>query len=75
MATNDQNWSIVDILLGRHQHEPVMKITVDHRIYHNYRLHEPSRRVEMANGGRQRNSAFFDDPSNDIAQTVKARGY
>ena len=52
-----------------------MKITVDHRIYHNYRFHEPSCRLEMANGGRQRNRAFFDDPSNDIAQTVKARGY
>lgn len=75
MATNDQDWSIVDILLGRHQFEPMMKITVDHRVYHNYRFDEPSRRVEMANGGRQRNSALFDDPTNDIAQTVKARGY
>jgi len=29
----------------------------------------------MANGGRQRNSTLFDDPANDIAQTMKARGY
>jgi hypothetical protein len=75
MAADDQQWSIVDILLGRHRHDPVMKITVDHRVYHNYRLHEPSRRLEMANAGRQRNRDFFDDPSNEIAQTVKARGY
>jgi hypothetical protein len=70
---NDPNWSIVDILLGRHQHQPMMKITVDHRIDHNYRLHEPSRCVEMANGGRQRNSTLFDDPANDIAQSVTPR--
>jgi hypothetical protein len=75
MADDDQNVSIVDVLLGRHQHEPLMKITVGHRLYHNYRLHEPSRQLEVETGGRQRNKDFFDDPSNDVAQTVNARGY
>jgi hypothetical protein len=28
----------------------------------------------MANSGRQRNKDFFEDPSDEIAQTVKARG-
>lgn len=71
----ENHLSIIDVLLGRHQHEPVMKVTGGQRLYHNYRIHEPSRQLEMANGGRQRNRAFFDDPSNDIAQTVKRRGY
>jgi hypothetical protein len=66
MAVDDQKWSIVDILLGRHQHKPVMKITVDNQVYHNYRLHEPSRQLEMENGGRYRSKDIFDDPSNDI---------
>jgi hypothetical protein len=74
-VSGDVNPSIIDVLLGRHQHEPVMKLTVAHRLYHNYRLHEPSRRLEVSNGGRQRNKTLFDDPEHEIAKTIKARGY
>lgn len=66
---------LLSILCGRHQHAPVMKIRVDHRVYHNYQLHEPSRQLEMENGGHYRNKDIFDDPSNDVAQIMKARGY
>ena len=67
--------SIVDLLLGRHQHEPAMKITLAHRQYHNYRQDEPSLTAELTTAGRQRTRDLFDDPENPVAQTVRERGY
>ena len=74
-TNGSEEWSIVDALLGRHQHEPLMKISGGHRLYHNYRLHQPSLSAELATGGRQRTRDLFDDESNPVAQTVRARGY
>jgi len=52
--------SIVDVLMGRHQHEPLMKVTRDMRLYCNYRLHQPSFDAEIATSGRHRNRPIFD---------------
>jgi len=52
--------SIVDVLMGRHQHEPLMKITRDQRLYCNYRLHQPSLDAEIATAGRHGNRSIFD---------------
>jgi hypothetical protein len=52
--------SIVDVLLGRFQHVPMTHVTVQQRLYHNYRVHEPSLRAEVATAGRHRNRDIFE---------------
>ena len=59
-STDSGQPSIVDVLMGRHQHEPLMKITRDQRLYCNYRLHQPSLEAEIATAGRHRNRSVFD---------------
>lgn len=70
----DINLSIVDVLVGRHQHDPVMKITPGQRLYANYRLHKPSYDVEMETAGRHRNRPELEwDRERVAAQLAKDR--
>lgn len=71
----DAEFSIVDILLGRHQHEPVMKITASQRLYCNYRFDDVALKAELETAGRHRNRKELEDPANPVAQTLKSRGY
>ena len=75
MSRHDENFSIVDVLMGRHQHQAQVKITAPHRIYCNYRINEASLDAELKTAGRHRNRDVYDDDSNEVAKTVKARGY
>jgi hypothetical protein len=71
----DSEPTIIDVLLGRHRHTPLITVTEGQRLYGNYWLDEPSKVAELATGGRQRNRPMFDDGSNEVAQTVRRRGY
>jgi hypothetical protein len=51
----DEAPSIVDVLLGRHQHQPLMKVTLSQRLYANYWIDAPSLEAELRTAGRHRN--------------------
>ena len=72
---SDHSLTLVDVLMGRHQHQAAIPITADQRLYGNYRMDEPSRHAEVSTAGRQRHRPEFDDPENPVAQTLKQRGY
>jgi hypothetical protein len=45
---DDGTPSIVDVLTGLREHEPLVKITPPQRMYYNYRLDRPSFAAELA---------------------------
>jgi hypothetical protein len=47
--------SIVDVLLGRHRHQPLMKVPLANRLYANYWLDPVSLEAELKTAGRHRN--------------------
>jgi hypothetical protein len=66
--------SIVDVLMGRHHHAALMKVSPQQRVYHNYRMHDASLRAEIATAGRHRNrDLFVAGTGNDIGDTVRRR--
>ena len=46
--TENREVTIADVLAGRTQVTPQMKITAGQRLYYNYRLHQPSLKREIA---------------------------
>jgi hypothetical protein len=66
--------SIVDVLLGRH-YPAAMKVSPQQRAYHNYRMHDPSLRAEIATSDRHRNRDLFQDASSPVADTASRRGH
>jgi hypothetical protein len=44
----DTSITIADVLSGRTQATPLMKVTAGHRLYYNYRCHDQSFNAEVA---------------------------
>jgi hypothetical protein len=62
--------SVVDVLLGRHRHEPLLKTTLGQRPYANSHLHKPSFDAEVTTAGRHRNRPELEWDAERVARQL-----